>query len=109
MSLGCKNMGFSIEKYNKALLGLCQRYYVKRLDIFGSAATGELEESSDIDLLVEFDDKVNERRFDNYFEFLRALEGLFGRRVDLVEAGGPRNPYFLRQVEATRRHIYAAS
>lgn len=102
-------MGFSIEKYSEALLGLCRRYYVKRLDVFGSAAADELKESSDIDLLVEFDDKVNERRFDNYFEFLRALEELFGRRVDLVEAGGPRNPYFLQQVDATKRRIYATS
>lgn len=102
-------MGFSIEKYNEALLGLCRRHHVKRLDIFGSAATGELEEPSDIDLLVEFDDKVNPRRFDNYFEFLRSLEKLFGRRVDLVEAGGLRNPYFIQQVDATKRRIYATS
>jgi predicted nucleotidyltransferase len=102
-------MGFSIETYNEDLMGLCQRFHVRRLDIFGSAAVGQMTESSDIDLLVEFDEQVNERRFDNYFEFLRALEGLFGRRVDLVEAGGPRNPYFIRQVEATKRPIYAAS
>jgi predicted nucleotidyltransferase len=102
-------MVFSIEKYNEALLGLCRRHHVKRLDIFGSAAAGELRESSDIDFLVEFDEQVNERRFDNYFEFLRELETLFGRRVDLVEAGGPRNPYFIRQVDSTKRRIYAAS
>jgi len=102
-------MVFSIEKYNEALWGLCRRHYVKRLDIFGSAAAGELKESSDIDFLVEFDEQVNPHRFDNYFEFLRALEGLFGRRVDLVEAGGPRNPFFLQQVDATKRRIYAAS
>jgi hypothetical protein len=102
-------MGFSIEKYSEELPGLCRRYHVKRLDVFGSAATGEIKESSDVDLLVEFDEQVNEHRFDNYFEFLRALEGLFGRRVDLVEAGGLRNPYFIREVDATKRHIYAAS
>ena len=102
-------MGFSIEKYSTELPALCRRYYVRRLDIFGSAATGQLKESSDIDLLVEFDDQVNPRRFDNYFEFLRELEKLFGRHVDLVEAGGLRNPYFIKEVNTTKRRIYAAS
>jgi predicted nucleotidyltransferase len=102
-------MAFSIEKYNDQLLELCRKHHVRRLDIFGSAAAGQLTETSDIDLFVEFDEQVNPRRFDNYFEFLRALEKLFGRHVDLVEAGGPRNPYFIRQVDSTKRLIYAAS
>lgn len=102
-------MAFSIEKYGDQLLGLCRKHHVRRLDIFGSAATGQLKETSDIDLLVEFDEQINPRRFDNYFEFLRALEELFGRHVDLVEAGGPRNPYFIEQVDSTKRPIYAAS
>jgi predicted nucleotidyltransferase len=102
-------MGFSIETYNAELLDLCRRHYVRRLDVFGSAATGEMKESSDIDLLVEFDEEVNPRRFDNYFEFLRELEELFGRRVDLVEVGGLQNPYFIREVDNTKRRIYAAS
>jgi hypothetical protein len=102
-------MGFSIESYNNDLLDLCRRHYVKQLDVFGSAATGEMTESSDVDLLVEFDEQVNPRRFDNYFELLRSLEKLFGRRVDLVESGALRNPYFIRHVDATKRRIYAVS
>ena len=102
-------MGFSIETYSVELLDLCRRHYVRCLDVFGSAATGEMKESSDIDLLVEFDEQVNPRRFDNYFEFLRSLEKLFGWRVDLVEAGGLRNPYFIREVETTKRRILSIS
>ena len=102
-------MGFSIETYSEDLAGLCQKFHVRRLDIFGSATTGDMKESSDVDLLVEFDEQVNPRRFDNYFEFLHSLEKLFGRHVDLVEAGGLRNPYFIQEVETTKRVIYAAS
>jgi predicted nucleotidyltransferase len=102
-------MAFSIETYSEELLDLCRKFYVKRLDIFGSAATGGMEESSDVDLLVEFDEQVNPRRFDNYFGLLHSLEKLFGRRVDLVEAGGLRNPYFIKEVEATKRPVYATS
>ena len=102
-------MGFFIETYSEDLAGLCRKFHVRRLDIFGSAAVGQMTESSDVDLLVEFDEQVNPRRFDNYFEFLRSLEKLFGRHVDLVEAGGLRNPYFIQEVETTKRYIYAAS
>jgi predicted nucleotidyltransferase len=102
-------MGFSIETYSEDLTDLCQKFHVRRLDIFGSAAAGQMKESSDVDLLVEFDEQVNPRRFDNYFEFLHSLEKLFGRHVDLVESGGLRNPYFIKEVDATKRMIYAAS
>lgn len=98
-----------IDKHRKALVDLCQKHHVRRLDVFGSAATGDFDRSSDIDFLVEFDSKINPRRFDNYFDLYRALEQLFGRRIDLVEPGGLRNPYFIRRVNETRRQIYVSS
>ena len=98
-----------IDKNREALIDLCQKYHVERLDVFGSAARGDFEKSSDIDFLVEFDSGVTQRRFDNYFDLHRALEQLFARPIDLVEPGGLHNPYFIRQVNETRRQIYAAS
>ncbi len=98
-----------IKKYENELTQLCRKYHVRRLDVFGSAATGEFESSSDIDFLVEFDSKVNQRRFDNYFDLHRALEKLFARPVDLVEPGGLRNPYFIKQVNQTRKQVYVSS
>lgn len=98
-----------IEEKRRFLADLCNKYYVRRLDVFGSASEGDFNESSDIDLLVEFDDGVGERRFDNYFGLLGELTKLFGRRVDLVEPGGLRNPYFIKRVNQTRRSVYVAS
>ena len=98
-----------IDKHHEALVALCRKYHVERLDVFGSAARGDFVKSSDIDFLVEFDSEVTQRRFDNYFELHRALEKLFARPIDLVEPGGLRNPYFIRQVNQTRKQIYAAS
>jgi predicted nucleotidyltransferase len=46
-----------LEGYRQGLADLCRKYRVRRLDVFGSAARGDFdEESSDVDLLVEFDD-----------------------------------------------------
>ena len=99
-----------IEKYQQSLIELCRQYHVNRLDVFGSVVVGDFDgSSSDIDFLVEFDQSVNEHRFDNYFNLLWDLERLFGKSIDLVEPGGLRNPYFIRRVNETRRQIYAAS
>jgi uncharacterized protein len=99
-----------ISKYRNKLIGLCRCYHVSRLEVFGSAAVGGFNpQTSDIDFLVEFDESVGTGRFDNFFAFQRALVELFDRPVDLVEPGGLRNPYFIQQVNETRRPIYAAS
>ncbi|MHC4441265.1 MAG: nucleotidyltransferase family protein [Planctomycetota bacterium] len=98
-----------IEQHKDTLIELCRKYHVATIDVFGSAATDDFdEETSDIDLLVEFDNTVKRNRFDNFFAFLDELQRLFKRPVDLVEPGGLKNPYFISSVNETRRRIYAA-
>ena len=46
--------------------------------------------------------------FHQYFDFLEALEQLFGCPVDLVERRAMKNPYFIKAVNATRKTLYAA-
>lgn len=87
---------------------LCQRYGVRRLDLFGSATTNAFDpQRSDVDLLVEFDDDPA-HLFDRYFGLKESLEALYGRRVDLVSVGSLRNPYFIDAVDKTRQPVYAA-
>lgn len=98
-----------VESRRPALIDLCHRFHVGRLEVFGSAAEGEFDQStSDIDFLVEFAGVPDNERFDTYFGLLHALENLFQRKVDLVELGAPRNPYFLRRLNESRKLIYAA-
>jgi hypothetical protein len=54
----------------------------RRLGLFGSFARGEAHAGSDVDVYVEFED--DKRTYDNFFALHELLEGLFGRRVDLV-------------------------
>ena len=89
------------------LAALCRRHRVRRLDVFGSAATGQLRADSDVDLLVEFE-PMSEGYADAYFGLLNALEILLRTPVDLVVASAIRNPYFRQSVEASRRPLYAA-
>jgi len=88
---------------------LCRKHRVKRLEVFGSAADGTFDPArSDIDFLVEFQRLEPGEHADSYFGLLEDLKELFGRKVDLVEAGAMRNPYFIRRVNESRRPIYDA-
>ena len=53
---------------------------VRRLALFGSYARGEQTATSDLDFVVE----LEERSFDSFMGLKLFLEDLFGRPVDLV-------------------------
>ncbi len=57
-------------------------YGVRRLGIFGSVVREEHHSESDVDLLVEF--QKGAKTFDNFIHLVFYLEGLLGRKVELV-------------------------
>jgi predicted nucleotidyltransferase len=57
-----------------------RRLGLRRLGLFGSTARTEATEASDLDFLVEFQQKS----FDAYMDLKALLENLFRRCVDLV-------------------------
>ena len=83
---------------------------VRRLELFGSAATGDgfRDGESDLDFLVEFLPLEPGTHADAYFGLLAALEDLLQRPVDLVMVRAIGNPYFLESVNRTRQVLYAA-
>jgi uncharacterized protein len=92
------------------LSALCQRFGVRRLDLFGSATTGRFDpHRSDLDFLVSFDDMLPPGAYaDAWFGLRVALEALFGRPVDLLTEAALENPYLRRRVEAERRPLFSA-
>jgi predicted nucleotidyltransferase len=98
-----------IEKHLSEVQGICLRFNVSRLELFGSALSENFDlTSSDIDFLVEFKPLKQGRYADAYFGLLDALKNLFGRDVDLVMAKAIRNPYFLQKINQKRQVLYAA-
>ena len=88
---------------------LCRSLGVRRLDLFGSAAGGAFdEESSDVDVLVEFEPGDHVDHFEGYFALKDGLERILGRPVDVVSVTSIRNPYFRAEVMRTREPLYAA-
>lgn len=97
-----------IEEKLPEVRALCEKYYVKRLAVFGSVAKGTFDpEKSDIDFVVEFDPEPDPLvRGRQWWDFWAALRKLFGRDVDLVERKAIINPYFLQVLDLTERPIY---
>ena len=90
---------------------LCEKYYVKRLAIFGSAVKGTFDpRKSDVDFVVEFLPDPPGRGFRHpYFGLLEALGDLFGGKVDLVERSAIENPYFLQVLDLTQQPVYESN
>ena len=98
-----------IDAQGEKLKSLCRKHFVRRLEVFGSAADGTFDpERSDLDFLVEYEQLSPSEHYEAYFGLWEGLEALFQRKVDLVEAHTMRNPYFIREVNATRKPVYAA-
>ena|SRR3990172_3986905 len=97
-----------VQQQMTAIVDLCRRFQVARLELFGSAVRGGFDPSrSDLDFLVEFAPATSGFA-DRYFGLLDALEELFGRNIDLVETKAITNPFFLQSVCQARELLYAA-
>lgn len=56
-------------------------FRIQKIGIFGSVARNQETQQSDIDILIQFDGPAS---YDSYIELKFYLEGLLGRKVDLV-------------------------
>jgi predicted nucleotidyltransferase len=65
-------------------------YPIKSLAIFGSYARNEQDSDSDLDLIVEFNDKIGIR----FIDLADDLENLVGFKVDLVSKKGIKDKYY---------------
>ena len=89
---------------------IAARYRVRRLGIFGSAASDRFDPAaSDVDFVVEFEPMTPVEHARAYFGLAEDLARAFGREVDLVELSAVRNPIFRQVVEETAREVYAVA
>jgi predicted nucleotidyltransferase len=87
----------AISKLRQVKPYLQQEYAVKSLGLFGSFAEGTQTDSSDVDVLVEFEHPVGWK----FFTLEKYLEDMFGRKIDLVTTSALKErikPFILNQV-----------
>jgi uncharacterized protein len=95
-----------IDTYRNQIIELCDNHKVKELYLFGSALTDQFNDSSDIDLLVQFNQVELLEYFDNYMDLKEKLEKMFNRQVDLVENQAVKNPIFRKVLDREKRLLY---
>ena len=77
-----------------------KRYPISELAVFGSYARGDYNEASDIDILVDFNDRIGI----GFISLAHELEDLFHKKVDLVSRKGIKKRY-LPFVEKNLIHV----
>jgi predicted nucleotidyltransferase len=85
---------------------LCEENKVKSLYAFGSVTREDFNELSDIDLVVDFEEKDPFTYTDLYLNLKLELETLLKRQVDLLEERAIKNPLFRERLENTKVKIY---
>lgn len=80
---------------------LFAKYPISELGLFGSFARGDNHEQSDIDILVDFNQRID--GFD-YIRLAHEFEDLFQHKIDMVSRRGIK-PHYLPFVERNLIHV----
>lgn len=82
-----KNKGTDVllREKREEILRIAEKHGARNVRVFGSVVHGEATESSDIDLLVDTSEKTSP-----WFSagLVEELEGVLGKRVDVVTSNG---------------------
>ena len=92
--------------YKQQINELCVNHKVKSLYAFGSILTADFNNTSDIDLIVDFKEMDVADYADNYFDLKFSLQNIFNRSVDLLEEQAIKNPYFKQALNQKKELVY---
>ena len=81
---------------------LFARYPISELGLFGSFARGDFNEQSDIDILVDFDGKIDGYA---YIRLAHEFEDLFQHKIDMLSRKAIK-PGYLQLVERNLIHVW---
>ena len=99
-----------IAEKKEEIARICRRYDVRRLEVFGSAARGTDFDlaKSDADFLVEYKPPLQPRFLERVLNLQDDLQGVLGRKVDLIRDGTIRNPYRKASIDEDREVVFEA-
>ena len=90
-------MNAHIEIPSDKISAFCKRWQITELALFGSVLRNDFGRESDVDVLVSFGKGARPTLFD-LDDMELELEGIFGRKVDLVSRRGVEtSPNYLRR------------
>jgi predicted nucleotidyltransferase len=105
-SLGDQGVNPKVRFDPKLIADFCARWQIAEFALFGSVIREDFRPDSDVDVLVSFARGARWSLAD-LVDMEQELAKIFGRRVDLVEKEGLRNPFRRHSILSTREVIYA--
>ena len=86
---------------------LFEQNKVQRAFVFGSAVAGDFNEKSDLDFLVRFQPDLDPlEKGELWWNLHDKLRDFLNREVDIVTENSLKNPYFIKELDETKRLIY---
>ncbi len=86
---------------------LMKSHKVRKTYAFGSVCADDFTKDSDIDFLISFDKNLDPVEYGTlYFNLANELEKLLNRPVDLLTDYALKNPYFIKEINATKVALY---
>ena len=80
---------------------------IEKAYVFGSAATGNFNDKSDIDFLVRFKSELTPlEKGELWWNLHDSLREFFKREIDIVTENSLKNPYFIKEIDETKVLIY---
>jgi predicted nucleotidyltransferase len=90
--------------HSDEVAGICKKYHVASISVFGSTVREEATTESDIDLLVTFSRPISLLQM---VALERELSEVLGRKVDLLTEASL-SPYLRDRILKDRLDVYAA-
>ncbi len=103
-------MNSRLNMTNEQLAAWCRKWQIAEVWLFGSVLRDDFSATSDIDVMVQFDDEARWSLFE-LSEMKFELQDLVGRNVDLLTLDGVRgmkNPYRRHSILSSAERVFAA-
>ena len=99
-----------IQPYLPGVREILKKHKIKNAYAFGSVLSEKFNDDSDIDLLINFLDYSNPLKVgQSIWDLEDELEILTSRKIDLLTERSLKNPYFIKELDATKQLIYEYS
>jgi len=88
------------------IIDFCHKWKINEFGLFGSVIRDDFNPDSDIDVCVSFASDAHPSLYDLAI-MEEELKEIFGRKVDMVEKAGIRNPFRRREILKSLEIVYA--
>ena len=94
-------------KHKEKITEIFRNHKIERAYVFGSALDENFNEKSDIDFLIKFNDGLDPlEKGELWWNLHDTLRDFFNREIDIVTETSLKNPYFIKELDNTKKLIY---